>query len=104
MGDFVFESTHCAFAGFITRVLKPARKRSDYSAQVVDCNAVDADLIEVQLGMSQSDVATKLIADCACAVWAGGLFDCFRGSVGSGSERRVLTTSLRSCRPVAVKM
>ena len=66
--------------------------------------AVDADLIDVQLCMSQSNVATKLIADCARAVWAGGLFDCFIGSVGSGSERRVLTTSLRSCRPVAVKM
>ena len=67
-------------------------------ALVVDCFTVGADLIQGQLRASQPAVAIKLIAAYARVDWAGWLFYCFKDTVSSGIGRRVLTTSLRSCR------
>ena len=51
------------------------------------------------LRASQPAVAIKLIAGYARVDWAEWLFYCFKDTVSSGIGRRVLTTSLRSCRP-----
>ena len=50
------------------------------------------------LRASQPAGAIKLIAAYARVDCAGGLFDCYKDNVSSGTGRRVFTTSLRSCR------